>query len=372
MQSKRVSQMDVSGIREVFELAQKMKDPVNMSIGQPNFSVPQNVKDEICMAVQRNHNYYSLTQGIDELRDAIVKKMCVKNNILAEKKNILITSAVSGGLSIAIPCIIDEGDEIVIFDPSFVGYKQLIQLYGGVSVSVKKNEDFSINFEALEKSVTQKTRAIIINTPENPTGYVMARSEVEQLAQWAKKHDIFVLADEIYEDFVYDGEHVSIGAYYDKVITLGGFSKSHAMMGMRVGYVCAPDCIVDELIKVQQYTFVCAPVPMQYGAVVALNTDISENVQEYKKKRDKLYAGIREEYGVVKSDGAFYFFVKYPCESELFLKKCLEHHLLVVPGSVFSEYDTHFRISFSVDDAIIDRAIEILSTIVKEILVDNK
>lgn len=366
MISKRVEHMDVSGIRKVFELSQQLNDPIDLSIGQPDFVVPQNIKDAVGSALQNDKNRYSLTQGIETLRDEVAKKLRTKNHIRIQKENIIITSAVSGGLSIALPCMIDHGDEVIIFDPSFVGYKQLIMLYGGVPVMVKKDTDFSIDFDLLEKAITKKTRAIIFNTPENPTGHVSDQREIDTLVCIAKKHDLTIISDEIYEDFVYDGTHISINASYHNVVTLGGFSKSHAMMGWRVGYLCAPKELVNAMIKVQQYTFVCAPVPMQYGALEALHTDITDHIMAYRKKRDMVYDGLKDVYDMVRSDGAFYFFVKYPYDPHVFLERCLAHDLLVVPGDVFSKYNTHFRISFAVSDAIIHRAMSALRAIYNE------
>jgi aspartate aminotransferase/aminotransferase len=352
--------MDTSGIRKVFALVKDLNDPIDLSIGQPDFPVPQNIKDVACHAIQKDNNRYALTQGIDALREAVALKLKNKNHITAQKENILITSAVSGGLSIALPCIIDPSDEVIIFDPHFVGYKQLILLYGGVPVCVKKNEDFSLNCEALERAVTDKTRAIIFNTPENPTGHVSSCAEIGALVDVARKYDLTIIADEIYEDFVYDGEHISIGSLYDKTVTLGGFSKSHAMMGWRIGYLCAPDALVQEMIKVQQYTFVCAPTPLQYAALEALQTDMSRYVTQYKKKRDLVYDGLKDHYAIVRSDGAFYFFVAYPYDPETFIARCMARNLLVIPGNVFSAYNTHFRISFATSDEKLNLAITIL------------
>ncbi len=365
--SQRVQVMDASGIRKVFALAKELKDPIDLSIGQPDFMIPKNIKDTACHAIQTNCNRYSLTQGIDELRDEIVKKLKNKNKISACRENILITSAVSGALSILLPCILDHGDEVIIFDPHFVGYKQLILLYGGVPISVNKRSNFLIDFNVLEQAITQKTRVIIFNTPENPTGHVSDHEEICMLAEFARKHDLYVISDEIYEDFVYDGEHISIGSLYDKTITVGGFSKSHAMTGWRVGYLCAPDELVNEMIKVQQYTFVCAPVPFQYAALEALHTDMLDFVLQYKEKRNIIYDGLKDYYDVIQSGGAFYFFIKYPYDPEKFIARCMDNNLLVIPGNVFSAYDTHFRVSFATADDKLYKAITILQHIAKEV-----
>ncbi|MDX9913035.1 MAG: pyridoxal phosphate-dependent aminotransferase [Candidatus Moranbacteria bacterium] len=363
MISKRVQKMNISGIRKVFELGKQIKNPIDLSIGQPDFLVPDNVKKAACRAILADKNRYSLTQGIDELRDAVVKKIIKKNKIKITKENVLITSAVSGGLSVALPAIIDHGDEVIVFDPGFVGYKQLILLFGGVPVMVEKNDDFSINFDYLKKAITSKTRAIIFNTPENPTGYVAKEEEIKELVKIAKKYKLIIIADEIYEDFIYGPKHISIGAFYKNTITLNGFSKSQAITGWRIGYLCAPKRIIQEIIKVQQFTFVCAPTPLQVAACEALKTDISSFVKDYRKKRDMIYHGLQDCYEIVKPEGAFYFFIKYPQDSKIFMKKCLAHKLLVVPGDSFSAKNTHFRISFAASDKNIQKAVEILRKI---------
>ncbi len=357
--------MDASSIRTAFALAQSMEASINMSIGQPDFAVPDAVKDAAIAAIRDNCNTYTLTQGIQPLRAAVAEKLRKVNSIAdATEDTVMITAAVSGALSLALPVCIDPGDEVVIFDPSFVGYKQLVLLYGGVPVFVPLARDFSLDGDALRAAITPRTRAIIVNTPANPTGHVATHDEIDVLVAIAREHDLVIFSDEIYEDFLYgDAPHISIGASYDKTVTMGGFSKSHAMTGWRVGYVHAPAPILDKMITVQQYTFVCAPTPFQYAALAALTTDITPHVTRYRKNRDQLFAGLRDTYDVVQSDGAFYFFVPYPYGAENFLAQCMEHKLLVVPGNAFSARNTHFRLSFATDVDTITRAIDVLQKI---------
>lgn len=366
MTSKRVEKMDASGIRKAFELAKDLKNPIDLSIGQPDFAIPRNITDVAVRAIAEGKNKYSVTQGIDELRTAIAKKLTKEKQRNSKKENILITSAVSGALCVALPAVIDSGDEVIIFDPSFVGYKQLILLYGGKPKVVPKTDTFSVDFNALEKAITKKTKAIIFSSPENPTGYVYTDAEVRRIAEIARKYDLVVFSDEIYADFSYDKKHTSIGTYYNKTVLLGGFSKSHAMMGWRVGYMSAPEEIIEQVVKVQQFTFVCAPTPFQYAAVEALKTNNAEFVRAYKKRRDMVYEGLRDVYKLVKPHGAFYFFIPYPFEGKRFIQRCLEHNLIVVPGSSFSKHDTHFRICYATDKATLQRAIEILRKIALE------
>ncbi len=366
MPSKRVRKMNASGIRKVFELGKSLEGPIDLSIGAPDFAVPENIKKAAVKAIKTNKNSYSLTQGIPELRAAVIKRLKDKNGIRANDENIIITSAVSGGLNLALPSLIDPGDEVIIFDPSFPGYKQQILLFGGVPVSVSKSKDFSIDFSKLEKAVTKKTKAIIFNTPENPTGYVAKMSEIKKLAALAKKYKLTIISDEIYEDFVYDETHISIGKFYKNTVTLLGFSKSHAMTGWRVGYLCAPKELAEEMKKVQQFTYVCAPAPFQYAAIEAFKTDVSKNIESYEKKRDLVYVGLKDHYDIQKSAGAFYFFIRYPYAADKFMQNCLKHKILLVPGAVFSRRDTHFRLSFATSDAKLKKAVKILREISKK------
>lgn len=357
--------MDASGIRKAFELAKRLKNPIDLSIGQPDFEIPENIKRVAIEAIKNNKNKYSPTQGIEELRAVVSKKLKKENQLNYKKENIIITGAVSGGLGVVLPTLIDAGDEVIIFDPSFVGYKQLILLYGGKPTVVEKNEDFSINFENLEKAITKKSKAIIFSTPENPTGYVYKEAELIKLVQIAQKNDIVILSDEIYADFVYEGKHISIGRFYDKAVVLGGFSKSHAMMGYRVGYLSAPAEIIENAMKVQQFTFVCAPTPFQYASIEALKTKNKDIVKEYKKRRDLIYNSLKDNYEIVKPSGAFYFFIKYPFKADDFIQKCLDNNLIVVPGSSFSQKNTHFRICYATSEENLKKAIGILNKIVK-------
>ena len=363
MISKRVQKMDVSGIRKAFESAKNLKNPIDLSIGQPDFEIDDKIKKSAIKAIGSNKNKYSLTQGIEELRAAVSNKFKKEGQLNYKKENIVITGAVSGGLSVILPTLIDSGDEVIIFDPSFVGYKQLILLFGGKPRIVEKNKDFSINFEKLEKAITQKTKAIIFSTPENPTGYVYKESELRRLAKMASKNNLVVISDEIYQDFIYEGKHFSIGRIYPKTVVLGGFSKSQAMMGWRVGYLSAPEEIIENIIKVQQFTFVCAPTPFQYAALEALKIKNREVIKEYKKKRDFVYDALKDSYEIVKPGGAFYFFIKYPFGAEKFIQKCLKNNLIVVPGDSFSRKNTHFRICYATDWEKLEKAVEILNKI---------
>lgn len=362
--SNRVKAMDASGIRKIFELASQVKNPINLSIGQPDFNVPKDLKEFAKQAIDNNQNSYTPTTGILPLRQAIVDKFKTKK-IETTVDNVLITGAVSGAISLVLPTLLDKDDEVIIFDPYFVGYKQLVLLYDGKPVFVKKNEDFSINFDLLEQAITSKTKVIMLNTPENPTGYVYTKEETEKLADLAKKYDLYIISDEIYEDFVYEKQHYSIARIYDKTILVNGFSKSHAMTGWRVGFMIAPQEIISQAAKIQQFTFVCAPTPFQYASLEALNYEIDNYVEEYLTRRNIIYDGLKNNYEINKCDGAFYFYIKYPYDGKKFIQDCLDKKLLLVPGESFSEEDTHFRLSFVNTKEKLKKAVEILNELVE-------
>jgi aspartate aminotransferase len=358
----RTSKIDASGIRKVFALAGSLKDPVNFSIGQPDFDVPEPLKEEAIKAIKAGQNKYSQTAG-----DAILKKRIagqIKNEFGWSEPAILITSGVSGGLLLAFLALINPDDEVIIPDPYFVIYKHVINMLGGRCVFVDSYPNFELPIEKIADAITNKTKMIILNSPCNPTGVVYSEEQIKALAEIAAEKDILVMTDEIYERFCYDGQCPSIANYLEKTLLLRGFSKSCAMTGWRLGYVAADESlknVIEEMTKIQQYTFVCAPAPFQKAAVTALDYEISDLVDGYRKKRDLLYNGLKDKFELVKPGGAFYAFVKAPGGSgSNFVEKAIKNNVLIIPGNVFSEKDTHFRISYATSDEKIEQGVEIL------------
>jgi aspartate aminotransferase len=218
--------------------------------------------------------------------------------------------------------------------------------------------------EDIKRAITEKTKLIIVNSPCNPTGAVYSEQQIKALAEAAAEKDILVLTDEIYEKFCYDGGCPSIADYYDKTLLLRGFSKSYGMTGWRLGFAAAGQplaIVIEQMTKLQQYTFVCAPTPFQKAAIAALDFDVSDLVDVYRKKRDLIYEGLKDKFELIKPHGAFYAFVKAPGGSATkFVEKAIANNVLVIPGNVFSEKDTHFRISYATTDEKIRQGIEIL------------
>ncbi len=364
MIAQRMSEIDSSGIRKVFDLAQKMQNPVNLSIGQPDFDVPEEIKTEAIRAIKDGRNKYTVTQGIAELRDDLQKRLLRDRGVTAE--SIIITSGVSGALTLAFMVLVNPGDEVLIPDPIFMSYRHLASFCGGNPVFVDTYPDFQLTAARIQPHITKKTKMLIINSPANPTGIMCTTRELREIAELARKHNLLVVSDEIYHDYDYHHEFDSIGRYYENTLILDGFSKSFAMTGWRMGYAAGPAGIISEMIKLQQYTFVCAPSFAQYALSRSLETDLSKYIESYKRKRDLLYDGIKDKFRIVKPGGAFYFFPQVPWGTdEEFVATAIQKNLLIIPGSVFSERHTHFRISYAASEETIQRGIDILNNLAR-------
>ena len=354
MISNRAKRVDTSGIRKVFDLAAKLKDPINLSIGQPNFPAFETVKEKAILAINEDKSFYTPTQGNQELCAEIAKKYKEHAN-----SKVFLTSGVSAGLYLSYSILLDPGDEILIPDPFFCIYRDLAYMINAEPVCYDTYPDFIPKIENLESLITKKTKAIVINSPSNPTGYALASEQLKALTDFAKAKNLVVIYDEIYSEFVYDSEHVV--PEYDNLIILNGFSKSAGVAGWRMAYVVAPEPFYSEMLKFQQYTFVCANSIGQNSLIAALDYDFSEHLKDYKTKRDLIVEGLIGKYNFVKPGGAFYVFPEAPGGNATnFVSKCVENNLLVVPGNVFSTKDTHFRISFSASIETLEKGIEVL------------
>jgi len=362
--SRRALGVDASGIRKVFDLAAKLKDPINLSIGLPEFDVPDIAKSVAIDAIRAGQNRYTLTQGIAPLRDRL--RGDLTRELARDAGDVLITSGVAGGLFLAILSVIDPGDEAIFLDPYFVMYKHMLTLAGGKSVIVDSYPDFRFDPAKVEPLITPRTKMIMLNSPSNPTGVIMSEAEVRAAVDLAKKYDLLLLSDEIYEPFTYVRSAPSPAKYYDRTLLLRGFSKSHAMTGWRLGYCVGPSEILLQMIKLQQYTYICAPAPLQHAALAALDVSMQEAVDSYRKKRDLVYDLLKDKFEIVKPEGAFYIFPKAPAgmTASEFVSKAIEKNVLIIPGNVFSEKDTHFRISYATTDEKLRAGCEVLNSLV--------
>jgi len=355
----RMQAIDSSGIRRVFDLAAEIENPVNLSIGQPDFDVPEEVKAAAVAAIRAGFNHYTVTQGITELHDAF--RAYYRRRFGVELGATLVTSGVSGGLLLSFMALFDPGDEVIMADPYFVMYKDLVRLLGAVPRFIDTYPDFRIRQAALEAAYSPRVKAILVNSPTNPTGAVLDEPEFRLLADFAADHNLLIISDEIYDQFTYDGAARSMTQFSDHVLVLNGLSKSAGMTGWRVGFASGPDEVIHQMTVLQQYSFVCAPSFAQRAGVHALEGDLGPLRDAYRHKRDIVYDGLRGLFEVERPSGAFYIFPRAPGDRATpFVEEAIRHEVLIIPGSVFSERDTHFRISFATDDATLERGVELL------------
>lgn len=357
--SQRARQFDSSGIRKIFDLAAKLKDPIDLSIGQADYDVPEEVKASAIKAIQNGGNKYTATQGLPKLIDGLYAKL---EPTKEPGRRVFITTGVSGGLFLSLAACINAGDEIIMPDPFFVTYFQGAKFFGGVPVPVNTYPDFRMTAERIEKYITPKTKMIIVGTPSNPTGAALTKKEMLDIAALADKHEIVLVSDEIYNTFYYDSAPVGMAPLSRKAIVLGGFSKSHGAPGWRIGYAFGPNEIIEQMVKMQQYSFICAPAPLQYAIQENLNYDTKHITDTYRKKRDFIYNGLKDKFEVTRPEGSFYLFPKAPWgKGSEFCEEAIKNNLLIIPGTVFSMHDTHFRISYAASDRTLERGVEVLN-----------
>ncbi len=344
--AERMRHIESSGIRKVFELARSLKDPVNLSIGQPDFEVPATIKAAAHAAIDRGDNGYTVTQGIPELRDKIAADL--RRRYGSTDRDVFITSGTSGGLVLALSCIVNPGDEVIVFAPFFVMYPHLITLSGGTTVYLDTYPDFGIDVDRVRAALTPRTKAILVNSPANPTGRIVPRAQLRDLALLCREKGVLLLSDEVYRAFCYDEPFVSPAEFNDEVLVFDGFSKAYGMTGWRLGFAHGPKAIIAEMVKLQQFSFVCAPSIVQHAGVAAWDCDISGIVANYRRKRDMIVQGLQGRFDLVRPEGAFYIFPAAPRgNASEFVAEAIRNNLLIIPGNVFSRRDTHFRLSYA-------------------------
>ncbi len=360
MVARRAAAFDSSGIRKAFELAARLTDPINLSIGQPDFAMPEAARTAAKAAIDAGKNGYTPTQGIPALRDQLEARARAETG--QATRRLLVTSGTSGGLALALMALIDPGDEVIIFEPAFVMYRPLVEFLGGRVVAIDTAPHFTVDVDHVAIAITPRTKLILLNTPANPTGVVASAATVRALTALADRHGITVISDELYRTLCYDAPFTSPAVHSERVVVLDGFSKSHAMTGWRVGWLHGPADVVDTCAMIQQYTFVCAPQVGQWAAVEALECPMDVPLAECRRKRDKLVAGLRDHYEFQIPGGAFYLYLRAPGGSgTAFAERAVtEEKLIVVPGKVFGAADTHFRIAYTTDDRTLDRGIDAL------------
>jgi len=362
----RLDDISSSGIRRIFELGAKLDDPIDLSIGQAHFDVPEPVKRAAIEAIQKGFNRYTVTQGIAPLNEGVRERIERMHEFSPEST--LITSGVSGGLLLGFLSLVNPGDEVLIPDPFFTMYKVLASLCGGKPVYYDTYPDFRLDVENLRGLITDRTKVVVVNSPANPTGAVYTREELTALADAARAHDLVVISDEIYDVFVYERPHASIASFYEKTLLISGFTKAYGMPGWRVGYAAGPTELLDKMKTLQQFTYVCAPSMAQHACLTALETDVDGYREDYRKKRDLMVDGLKGAYELTPPDGSFYCFPRVPdgYDSDMaFVERALGENLLIVPGGALSCRNTHFRISFAAESDRLERGIEILNRLAR-------
>lgn len=355
----RMRQIEASGIRKAFDMSKTMKNPINLSIGLPDFDVAPPVKEAAIEAIEQGHNAYTLTVGIPELRGKL--QSAVDAEFGHADRQVIVTSGTSGGLLLALSTVVNPGDEVIIFDPYFVMYSNLVALAGGTTVLVDTYPDFRIDVEKVAAAITTRTKCILINSPANPTGVVATAEEMQALATLCRERGVLLISDEVYRAFCYDRPFHSPATWNDEVLVVDGFSKAHGMTGWRLGFAHGPGQLIQEMAKLQQFSFVCAPSVVQCAGVVALDQELDDRIDAYRKKRDAVVAALSDDFELACPEGAFYAFPRAPWGTATeFVAEAIRRNLLIIPGNVFSKRDTHFRISYAVDDATLARGLDIL------------
>jgi len=362
--AERTASFDASGIRKVFDLAAKLENPINLSIGQPDFDVPHPIKEAAIEAIGAGRNGYASTQGIPELIERLTVDLVTP--LGHDDRRLVITSGTSGALVLAILAMINPGDEVIIFDPYFVMYPALVRMVGGNCVFVDTYPDFQIDVEKVAAAITPRTKLILHNSPANRTGIVTCDATTQALAELAANHDLALISDEIYRTFSYDGPPASAARFNDQAIIIDGFSKTYGMTGWRLGFVHGPREVIDKMTMLQQYTFVCAPHPLQCAGLVALDFDMDQHVSDYRMRRNTLIDGLSEHFEIAPPQGAFYVFPKAPWGTgSEFVQAAITQGVLVIPGNIFSERDSHFRISYAAPFDTLRRGIDVLNELAR-------
>ena len=359
--SDRIKSIKPSGIRKFFDIANKIEDCISLGVGEPDFDTPWHITEEGIYSLEQGRTFYTSNQGLPELREEISKWNKRKYNLDYPTEDIIVTCGGSEAIDIALRACINPGDEVIILEPNYVCYEPDILLAGGVAVKIRlKNEnEFRLTKKELEEAITDKTKILLMNYPNNPTGAIMTKEDLEEIAEVIKKHDLLVISDEIYSELTYSSKHCSIGSLggmKERTITINGFSKAFSMTGWRLGYVMGPKPIMDQVKKIHQFVIMSAPTISQYAGLEALRNgdgDIEMMKKEYDKRRKFLLKEFKRlGLPCFEPRGAFYIFPyigKYGMSSEEFATNLLEkEHVVVVPGTAFGDSGEGFvRISYA-------------------------
>ena len=347
--SKKIIDIQPSGIRKFFDVANEMKDAISLGVGEPDFDTPWRIREEGIFSLEKGRTFYTSNAGLQELRNEICRYLEKKIGVSYDpKKETLVTVGGSEAIDIGLRCMLDPGDEVLLPQPSYVSYLPCTVMADGVPVIIplKRENEFKLTVQELEEHTTPKTKVLIMPFPNNPTGSIMTKEDLEPVAEFVREHDLYVISDEIYSELTYGTEHVSIASLpgmRERTIVINGFSKGFAMTGWRLGYCCGPEKIIEQMIKLHQFAIMCAPTTSQYAAVEGLR-NCEEEVQEMRESYNQRRRFLMNEFRRMGLEcfepfGAFYVFPsirEFGMTSEEFATKLLqEEKVAVVPGSAF-------------------------------------
>lgn len=360
--SDTIVQIKPSGIRKFFDIVSEMKDAISLGVGEPDFETPWHIRDEGIYSLEKGRTFYTSNSGLKELKIEICNYLKRRYDLSYHYENeVLVTVGGSEAIDIAMRAMVNPGDEVLIPQPSYVSYEPCALLTGAkpVIINLKHENQFRLTAQELEEAITEKTKLLVLPFPNNPTGAIMERKDLEEIAEVIKKHDIFVISDEIYSELCYTDQHVSIANIADmqeRTILINGFSKSYAMTGWRLGYACGPKEIIEQMTKIHQFCIMCAPTTSQYAAVEALKNgdEDVQNMREAYNQRRRYLVHAFKEMGLecFEPFGAFYMF---PCikefgmtSDEFATRFLMEEKVAVVPGTAFGDCGEGFiRISYA-------------------------
>ena len=384
--NKTITTIQPSGIRKFFDVVHEMKDAISLGVGEPDFDTPWHIRDEGIYSLDKGKTHYTSNAGLSELRQAICEYMERRFLVSYDfKKECLLTVGGSEGIDVALRAMLNPGDEVIIPQPCYVSYVPCVDLADGVPVTIDlKNENkFRLTGEELEAAITDKTKVLILSYPNNPTGAIMEREDLEAIAKIIIKHDLFVISDEIYAELTYNGGHVSIASLpgmKERTIVISGFSKAFAMTGWRLGYALGPACIIEQMTKIHQFAIMCAPTTSQYAAISAMrdcDKDV-EHMRESYDQRRKFLLNEFKEMGLpcFEPQGAFYMFPcirKFGLTSEEFATRLLHSKkLAVVPGDAFGECGEGFlRVSYAYSLDELKEAMGRIREFIKELSIEE-
>ena len=361
--SKRCAPIKPSGIRKFFDIAGQIEDVISLGVGEPDFQTPWSVRKTAITALEKGKTIYTANSGLIELRKEISKYLEKTQRVKYDPVHeIIVTVGGSEAIDLGIRAMVDPGDEVLVVEPSFVCYAPIVELTGGIAVPIetKAEDNFKLTAEALKAKITDKTKLLILPFPNNPTGAVMTRSDLEKIAEVLRDTNIVVLSDEIYSELTYTGEpHCSIVSFegmQERTLLVNGFSKAYAMTGWRMGYVAGPEPLITQMLKIHQYAIMCSPTVSQYAAIEALQScdnEVKKMVSEYNIRRRWLVNALNEiGLECFEPEGAFYVFPSIKStglSSEDFCERLLyEHKVAVVPGNAFGDCgEGYIRISYA-------------------------